>query len=376
MVEILFLISVFLLLYTFIGYPLFLWGLSKFVHHTATYDITYEPSVDVILVVRNAEKLIEDKIESLLALNYNKKLLSIIVVSDNSTDATVKKITDLKNNCITCIDNKVKTSKSACVNQAVAMSKADLLFMTDVRQPIDSLALKKLVRHFTQDNVAAVSGELVFKTDSMSEFAQGIDAYWHYEKFIRRTESKIGSVPGVTGAIYVMRRLDFRPIDNTTLLDDVLIPMQAVLCGKRVLFESEAVAYDVPSHDVAAEKIRKTRTLAGNWQILAICPSILNPFKNHIWIQYFSHKVLRLFCPLFLVIIFFSSAYLSSHSIFYQGIFILQVFGYAVLIVASKFPVLLKLKIIKIPYSFFMLMLYTAMGFWSFVSKKHLTIWK
>lgn len=372
--------SIVALVYIFLGYPLMLLVIARF--SAAKKDTNVEkladndlPTVEIIVVVRNVETIIKDKIESLQALDYPTEKIGIVFVSDNSEDNTVSVIKGLKSNRINCIDNQFKSSKSACLNQAIALSKAEILFMTDARQKHESSSLRHLVSHFKNEEVGAVSGELILMDPDTNEFSQGMDAYWRYEKMIRAAESKIASVPGVTGAVYAMRRSAYRPIPDETLLDDVLIPMNMVLEKKTVLFDSNAHAYDIPSEDPKREKIRKTRTLAGNWQLLELRPSLLNPFKNGIFVQFISHKILRLFAPFLLVLLFVSNAFLID-SLFYLITFVTQVIAYVLVILSRFSKTVLKFPLVKIASSFMTLMWFTFLGFWSFVTRQHLSIWK
>ncbi|MBV1911049.1 MAG: glycosyltransferase [Kangiellaceae bacterium] len=333
------------------------------------------PEVEVILIVRNVSSIIEAKLKNLLAIDYPMDKLKISIVSDQSSDDTVAIIKNFDSERVSCIENTYKSTKSACLNQAIKLSNAEILMMTDARQTHEPESLLHLVKHFKNPKVGAVSGELILLDPDTNEFSQGMDAYWQYEKFIRALESKIASVPGVTGAIYAMRRADFAKIPDQTLLDDVLIPMKMILNGKRVIFESQAIAFDIPSDDANREKIRKTRTLAGNWQLLELEPALLNPFKNKILFQFISHKVLRLISPLFLFLILLSSIALSGNHLF-GFVAAIQVLGYSLVLLSRYIPILSRLPLVNIARSFLTLMWFTILGFWAFFSRNHLTIWK
>ena len=369
--------SVAMIAYIFVGYPLAIWGLSKFfsMSRNTSIDINYQPTVDVILIVRNVEDIIRKKIENLLALNYSSNKLNIIIVSDQSTDNTCNLIRSIESERITLIENNTKSSKSACLNQSIKSSKAEILFLTDARQEIEKDCIKYLVQHFSNNEIGAVSGELVFIDPETNDVSKSMDAYWKYEKFIRSNESKIASVPGVTGAVYALRRQYFKPIPNETLLDDVLIPMNLVLEGKKVLFDSRAIAYDIPSDDLEREKIRKIRTLAGNWQLLEFKPSLLLPIKNPIWLQFISHKILRLLSPFLLLMIFISS-YMLKNNFFYSVLFFCQLAFYSVAIIATHVQVINRVPLVGIVRAFCSLMWFTFLGTYYFVSRKHLGIWK
>jgi len=369
-------LSLAIIFYTFIGYPIVLFLLNQTLKNEDSHLNNYFPTVEVIMIVRNASQLVKAKIHSLNALTYPKDRFKILIVSDASQDDTVVLIKQFDQENIRCVNNSFKSTKSACINQAVRMSSAEIIFLTDVRQTLDSSSLQKLTRHFADERVGAVSGELILLEPETNNFSQSMDAYWRYEKFIRHQESQLASVPGVTGAIYAIRRRLFQPIPEQTLLDDVLIPMNVILQGKRVLFEPQALAFDVPSADVEREKKRKTRTLAGNWQMLALQPKMLNPFRNSIWWQLVSHKILRLFCPFLLFALYLSSAILSWSGTTYFLLFLVQTTAYLSVVLANFLPVMMNISIIRMAHSFLLLMWFSLLGFWSFITNRHLTIWK
>jgi len=149
---------------------------------------------------------------------------------------------------------------------------------------------------------------------------------------MRRHESRLWSTLGATGAIYAMRRSLWRPLPPETLLDDVLAPMRVVLAGKRVVFEERARAFDRVAANGAAESRRKTRTLAGNYQILALEPRLLIPVVNPVWVQYLSHKLGRLVTPWALLAILASSAALAPRGWPYALALLLQLCFYSLAI--------------------------------------------
>jgi cellulose synthase/poly-beta-1,6-N-acetylglucosamine synthase-like glycosyltransferase len=185
--------------------------------------------------------------------------------------------------------------------------------------------------------VGGVSGELVLDCElgsTHSSVGDGVGAYWRYEKWLRAREAAIDSMLGATGAIYALRRAAWQPLPAGIILDDVLAPMRAVLNGWRIVFDPAARAYDVTAPDAASEVRRKTRTLAGNWQILACEPRLLIPVLNRTWLQYWSHKVGRLLVPFALGALFVSSLVLAGSSLLYLlaagvqiGFFVLAWYG-------------------------------------------------
>jgi cellulose synthase/poly-beta-1,6-N-acetylglucosamine synthase-like glycosyltransferase len=202
-----------------------------------------------------------------------------------------------------------------------------------------------------------------------------VGLYWAYEKLIRRMESRADSVVGATGCIYAIRRHLFVELPDNTLLDDVLVPMRIVLAGYRVVFSRAAKAYDWASASASQEFARKVRTLAGNFQALALEKSLLNPFKNRIFFQMISHKVTRLLAPYFVVLAFVSNLFLDGA--FFKVALLLQALFYV--IVLLRFTPLAAASfggVIRVAWTFVVLNAAAVVGLWMFLTGKDQSAWK
>jgi hypothetical protein len=137
--------------------------------------------------------------------------------------------------------------------------------------------------------------------------------YWRIEKKVRELESASGSVAGATGALYCARRSLLAPssLPEGTILDDVLLPMQIVRLGSRVVFDSRARAWDSPDLGKGREFSRKVRTLSGNYQLLQLAPWLLSS-ENAIRFEFVSHKLSRLAVPFALLALLIASAFLPQ----------------------------------------------------------------
>jgi cellulose synthase/poly-beta-1,6-N-acetylglucosamine synthase-like glycosyltransferase len=368
--------AVLLLGYIFVGYPLIVWTMARFGQRAPLRDASYRPSVEAVVVAHNEGKTIGRKIQNLLALDYPEDRLSVLVVSDASSDETCDIVRALGNPRVRLLHFDEKSSKAACLNRAIATSRAEVLLLTDCRQALAKDVLLRLVAPLADPTVAAASGELVFEQEGENDFSKGMDAYWRYEKFIRKCESAIGSTVGVTGAIYVLRRDAYIPIPEETLLDDVLIPMNVVMAGQRVLFESEAYAFDVPSSDPAREKRRKTRTIAGNFQLPSLSPALLSPRANPIWWQFVSHKMLRLLAPLLLVAALVSNWLIADLHPILMATLIGQLLVHGLVLLSLMFDNLRAFRVIRIARAFHDLMYFTVLGAWTFFRGRALSSWK
>jgi poly-beta-1,6-N-acetyl-D-glucosamine synthase len=331
----LFWISLGLVVYVYAGYPLLLAAWARLRPRARRIDDGATPPVSIVVAARNEAARLPARIENLLALDYPPERLEIIVVSDGSTDGTDRALAfylaDRPGRARVRLIERPAEGKASALNAGVAASSHPILVFADARQRFSRDALRLLVSNFADPSVGAASGELVLdcETDATeSSAADGVGAYWRYEKWLRARESDIDSMLGATGAIYAMRRSAWRALPPGTILDDVLAPMRAVLGGWRVVFEARARAFDVTAPDTRAEARRKQRTLAGNWQILGLEPQLLVPFLNRVWVQYWSHKIGRLLVPWALVAIFVSSLLLVRESAVYLLAFLAQAVFY------------------------------------------------
>lgn len=328
--KLLFWFSLIFIVYTYLGYPLILFIWSRLFPKGVNKKYI-EPFVSVVVTAYNEEKNIKGRVENLLSQDYPHDKLEIIVVSDGSTNGTNDLINQLHNNLqpTTCnlqlITYTPRKGKPHALNLGVQEAKGEILVFTDARQQFEKNAIRELIANFSDPKVGCVSGELVFYEDSDSSIKTEMGTYWNYEKWIRKKEGEVGSVAGATGSIYAIRKELYRPLPDDILLDDVLIPMNIVLAGYRTVFDSKALAYDIVSKDMAQEKGRKIRTLAGNWQLIARYRTLLNPFKNPIFFQYISHKVLRLLVPFCLIGLFVAALFLRG--VFYHLVLMTLILG-------------------------------------------------
>ena len=319
---IVFYVSIAFVLYVYVGYPVLLW-LWRGIACRAVQKSQYEPSVSIIVAAYNETDSIESKILNLMALDYPAHKVQIILSLDGPTDDTELVARKYETRRMQVLLSKQHGGKAEALNRAVAKATGAILVFADVRQLLDRAAVRELVSNFEDVSVGGVTGELMLVDESGKEAGDAVGLYWRYEKQLRSMESDIHSTVGATGALYAIRRELYRPIPRHTILDDVAIPMNAVLHGKRVVFDRAALAYDcVVTSSLTTEFTRKVRTLTGNFQLLKQMPELLVPSRNPVFIQFVSHKVGRLFVPYFLIMLFASNLFLEGTA--YRGILTLQ----------------------------------------------------
>ncbi len=280
--------------YVLMGYPLLL-ALLKFGAAPAVRrDRGFRPAVTVALPVYNGAEFIRAKLESLLALNYPKELMEILVISDGSTDGTDEAVESFSGRGVRLL-RLPRSGKAAALNAALEKATGEILFLTDVRQRLEPDSLARLVSNFADPSVGAVSGELRFLNPDRAGEQADMELYWRYELWVRRRHGRIDSIFGATGCICALRRELAQPIPEDTLDDDIVMPLRAFLRGYRVILEPEALAFDYPTLE-GGEFRRKLRTQAGLWQALVRTPELFTR-ANRMRFHFFSHKFARLALP-------------------------------------------------------------------------------
>lgn len=329
--------------YTYAGYPVLVWMLSR-LRREPRSDVEPDPwpTVCVVVAVHNEQDRVRAKIQNLRRLDYPVDRIRILFVSDGSTDGTERRLRAEPG--VEVLAYAVRRGKPHALNMGVEAAGSEVIVFTDVRQQLEPDAVKHLVRRLWQPGIGAVSGELVHR-DPQTQTAAHIGLYWRYEKWIRRGESRLASNLGVTGALYAIRREDYTPLPEDTLLDDFEVPIAILRRGKRVVFESRAIISDDLQPNVAGERRRKIRTLTGNFQSFSRNPWLFSPVHNPVFVQFLSHKVFRLLVPYALIALFVSSLLLDGHA--YRLAAGLQAAGYAACGLGLLWPRLRRRRLIS-----------------------------
>jgi poly-beta-1,6-N-acetyl-D-glucosamine synthase len=369
-------VVVFLLAYLHLGYPALI-GIWAALPRARPRHAAGELTVSVLIIAHNEAARIGARIENVLALDYPRDRLEIMVASDGSTDGTAERARGSVDVGVRVIEFDARRGKPAVLNALVPNLRGEIVVLADARQQFEVGTLRALVAPFGETRVGAVSGELILtEAAEVPGSAQGVSFYWRYEKLIRWSESRVDSTVGATGAIYAIRRVLFEPIPEDTILDDVVIPMRIARQGYRVLFEPRARAYDRVAQSSRAELTRKVRTLAGNFQLFTREPWLLNPYRNRLWFQTLSHKGLRLLAPLLQGTALATNLFLASSPgyrtlLAAQALFYVTALGgYALRNTNRKHPVL------ALPYTVCLFTWATVVGFFRFVSGQQRVTWE
>ncbi len=319
------------LLYTYFGYPVFVWLVAHFWHWEPKKRLPVRrssktdgkpgrvhfrylnwPRVSLFIPAFNEEKVIRLKIENSLELDYPPDKLEIVVASDGSFDLTNEMIAAYSTREIQFYNYADREGKTALINKTVPRLSGEIILMSDASAILEKNAVKELVMNFSDPRVGAVSGVYEFEKWDRSVRGKGEWLYWKYETTLKKLESRVFSVIGAHGALLAFRRELFEPLPPEAINDDFIIPMRILEKGKRVVYETKALAYEESFGDSFADFNRRSRIFVGNLQQILILKSLLNPLRGWPAVFFISHKVLRTLSPLFVVGIFFVNLPLTT----------------------------------------------------------------
>ncbi len=295
-VKILFWISIFMIFWANIGYPISILILGKIIKRKNKTIVNNEKSISIIITAHNEEKIIQQKLENVISLDYPKEKVEIIVTSDNSTDKTNEIVKEfIKNHPtenIKLYKVKKRMGKTNAQNEAVKIAQNDILVMTDANAIIKNDAIRELVKSFSE-NISYVTGKLEYINGDLSETSNSEKQYWDLDTKIRDIESNIQTITAGNGALYACIRKEyynFKPMQ----CHDSAMPLYYALNGKRAIANHKAIAYEKAGENTKDEYKRKARM--SRIVLSSILPSIkiLNVFKYK-WFTYFylGHRTSR-----------------------------------------------------------------------------------
>jgi cellulose synthase/poly-beta-1,6-N-acetylglucosamine synthase-like glycosyltransferase len=286
--KVLFWVSLGALVWTQVGYPLFAALLAR-LRGRPVRKAAFVPRVSIVVAAHNEETVIERRLENLLALDYPAELLEIVVASDASTDKT-----DALVEAVAKRERRVRLlrcprgGKVAAQNLAVRQTEGEILAFSDANAQWAPDALRELVSNFADPEVAYVCGGHFYEAADGSN-REG--TYWRWEAWLRRNESRLGSITGGIGPIYAVRRSDYVDVDPR-FGHDLALPYLMVQHGRRAVFEPDAVAWEKPSRDVEDEYRRKVRMFEHCW-LIVLHGKMLRRLGPTYLLEIVSHRHLR-----------------------------------------------------------------------------------
>jgi cellulose synthase/poly-beta-1,6-N-acetylglucosamine synthase-like glycosyltransferase len=381
---IIFWISIFLIVYTFVGYGFVLYILVKikgiFKKPFAFKNEAVLPTVTVLVAAYNEEDIIEEKIENTLTLNYPKDKMQVIFITDGSSDSTAEKVRGF--NDVTLLHEDTRAGKMAAIKRAIPFIQGEITVFTDANTFLNKDALLELVKHYQNPKVGAVAGEkriLVEEVADASSAGEGF--YWKYESKLKKWDYELYSNVGAAGELFTIRTALYQPVESDTIIDDHMIAMRIAENGFIIAYEPGAYAMETASADVKEELKRKIRIAAGGIQSILRLKKAANPFHNPVFtFQYISHRVLRwTITPFLLFLVFILNAIIAvnTQSAFYQVFFVLQILFYALSLTGYYFESKnIRIKALFIPYYFCVMNYAVLAGIIRYYQKNQSAAWE
>jgi cellulose synthase/poly-beta-1,6-N-acetylglucosamine synthase-like glycosyltransferase len=272
----------------------------------------------------NEQESIRAKLDNLTSLDYPRDLVEILVVSDGSSDATEKIVADYERRPIRLLVVKGRRGKTACQNAAATAANGEILVFTDATTRLHLGALRALVEAFADPQVGCVGGRLEYVTDIDNITGFGGEAYWSYEMRIRAAESSLGSLIGVSGCLYAVRKAAYRPVDPD-VISDFAIAMRMREQQLRTVLAPDGCCFETTLSGARRELSMRVRVAVRSLHALVRERRFLNPLRygRFAW-QLWSHKVLRYASPMLWLAALAANMVLTTRSPVYLALLIVQ----------------------------------------------------
>jgi cellulose synthase/poly-beta-1,6-N-acetylglucosamine synthase-like glycosyltransferase len=369
---IVFWVSIFAVFWAYFGYWLFL-KIISFVHTKKVRKEEIYPPISLIITAYNEERRIAEKIENALALDYPKDNLEIIVVSDASTDRTDEIVRSYQEKGVQLLRIPERHGKHYGQGRGIRMAKSEIIVLSDATTFLEKDGVTRIIRNFADPTVGCVSSE--DRMRSADSNSSGESMYVTYEMKLRSLESAVGSLVGVSGSFYAVRKhLCSDWIDNMSA--DFYLPSVARINGYRTVVEPEALGFYDVVRDPDKEFVRKVRTIVHGYEVLFRFARVLNPFKYGFYsLQMFSHKLCRWLVPLFLITAFGSNLFLWQQGIVYQIALVGQVVMYFMAVLAYAARKLQDITLFKVPFFFVMVNVSILVAWWKYLTGQEYVVW-
>ena len=351
-VKAIFWISAFMILHTYVVYPLLVFILGKISgtnNHPYT-DKEYNPTVSVLMAAHNEEDVIRDKIEALYSSDYPAE---VVIGSDASTDNTDAILDEMKKKykSLRILSFSERHGKPAIINKLSEIASGDILIITDANVIPEKDTVRKIIRNFADNDVGLTDSHLVNRGHQKKGISTPEVVYINIESKLKHTEGLLwGTMMGPFGGFYAVRKDSYEPNSGNILADDFRICMNVIGKGQKAVSDPDAIVYEDVSNNLKEEFRRKVRISAGNFQNLKkFAWLILKPFS--MWsFCFISHKVIRWITPFLWLLMIVMNILLAFDSIFYSSLLILQV----IFLILPAFDILLKKSGIHlVPLRFF-----------------------
>ncbi|MNO41472.1 Poly-beta-1,6-N-acetyl-D-glucosamine synthase [compost metagenome] len=377
--KIMFYLSGFIIVWAIVGYPISIKLIGRlYKDRQLKKDYSYQPSVTVMVVAHNEEKVILDKLNNIVQLDYPRGKIEFLISSDNSIDRTNDIIKDFiatqKENKIQLYEVKSRKGKTNAQNEAQKIVTTEYLVMTDANSIMKKDAIKELMAAFTSPDISYVSGRLAITNKDVNDISEAESSYWDSDIAIRNVEGRMQSITAGNGAIYACKTQDYYDFNPIQCHDSAMPPFY-VLQGKKAICNHDAVAFEKVGESVGDEFGRKVRMNRVLFQQILPDIRILNVFKYK-WFSYFyfGHRTCRYLLWIAHLIVFLSNVFLLSSSAFYVVTFSCQLLFYSLALIGvfTSF----KIKFVRLIYYYCVTLTAQWVGAYNILTGKAKPFWE
>ncbi len=290
--AVIFWVSVGLLIYTQLGYPLVLLVLARVMPMRPTQAPRREvETISLIVAAHNEETVIGAKVANALALEWPRDRLEIVVCADGCVDGTVAVASGAGADRVLDL---ARCGKIPALDAGVGASSGELLVFSDANAMLEPDALRELAGACADPAVGYACGQVRFVQAGEGPGADNQEGlYWRYEMAVRTLESRVRSVTAGNGAIQAIRRDCYIVIDPR-MDHDIYLPFALVKRGWRAVYAPGARAVEKMVPSIDGEFARKRRFMSHVWTTM-LAGGMLSPrgYGLRYGVMIASHRVLR-----------------------------------------------------------------------------------
>lgn len=388
LLEFLFWLFLFIIFYTYIGYGILLFLLTRLrrllgLKRTFSGQAGYEPEVTLFVAAYNEKEYVEAKVRNAKSLRYPPGKVHHLWVTDGSDDGTPELLRQYPE--LEVYHHPARNGKIAAMNRGMQFVKTPIVIFSDANTDLGEDSIQEIVRLFRDPKVGCVSGEKRIRSreaDAAAGAGEGL--YWKYESTLKKWDAELYSVVGAAGELFAIRTALWQEVEKDTLLDDFIISLRVAMQGYTIQYNPNAYAIETASANVKEELKRKVRIAAGGIQSVVRLWPLLNIFKYGVLsFQYLSHRVLRwTLTPLLLLLILpLNLALALPQGLFSFGLYSLLFWGQVLFYAAALLGWLLeqrqlKVKALFVPYYFFIMNLSVFLGLGRYLKGQQSVNWE
>jgi len=383
--QILFWVASFLVVYSYAIYPIILFFITrkKTLNAQVYRDSNEIPEIIIWMAVYNEEKVIAQKLESLINTDFPRDKMNIWIGSDASDDNTSRTIESYQAqyDCIRFFDYKARSGKAGVLNKmrnTLLAERGDIekliLIPTDANVFFENNTITALIKHFANPSIGQVGANILNTGLTQKGISAQEKTYIQHENKLKYHEGLLGLMQGAFGGCYAVRANLWPIIPTGFLMEDFFVSMYVFSKEKKSILTTDAICYEDVSDEVAEEFKRKTRISTGNFQNLRYYWRLLTNF-DLLAFCFWSHKGLRWISPLFLLV-----SLVTSLSLVNIALYKLLFMGQLLLLITPIIEKVLKtigwnVKIVRSIAYFYQMNAALVVGFWRFLKGVKTSAW-